>query len=273
MQGRQSKSVYRQKSPRFPWFAIACSGLLLVGTTAMSRQIAAAEVDPQHPLAPAIEHAQQSLAALAKIQDYEAVYTKQEMVGGKRVQSEVSLKLREEPFSVYMLFVRPHAGREVIYFAGKNKGMLLAHETGIRAIAGTVSLAPDSEDALEENRYPITMMGMRNMLEKLISQWEAEAQFGEVDVKFYPNARMGDVECKVIESRHPTPRKQFKFQMSRLYIEKTTGLPVRLEQWAFPATGNQPVLVEEYTYSKVRTNLGLTDQDFDHTNPNYAFPR
>lgn len=246
---------------------------LLAFALAATNFLFAAEVDPQHPLAPAIEHALQSKAALGKISDYTATYTKQELVGGKVMSSVVSLKFREEPFSVYMLFDKPHKGREVIYYAGKNNGMLLVHETGIRSIAGTVSLAPNSETALEENRYPITMMGMGKMLDKLLAQWEAEAQYGEVEVKFYPNARMGDVECKVIESRHPTPRKQFKFQMSRLYIEKTSGLPVRLEQWAFPTNGTQPILAEEYTYSKVRTNLGLTDQDFDHTNPNYAFPR
>lgn len=273
MYGRQLKSGFGLTVRMLRDRILPCLWMMVATACVCPQGIHAAEVDPQHPLAPAIEHAQQSQAALAKIQDYEAVYSKRELIEGKLISSLVRLKLREEPYSVYMQFETPHKGREVIYFAGKNNGMLLAHETGIRAIAGTVSLAPDSDDALEENRYPITMMGMRKMLDKLVTQWEAEAQFGEVDVKFYPNARMGDVECKVIESRHPTPRKQFKFQMSRLYIEKTTALPVRLEQWAFPSSGNQPVLAEEYTYSKVRTNLGLTDQDFDHTNPNYAFPR
>lgn len=230
-------------------------------------------VDPQHPLAPAIEHAEQSLAALQKVQNYQAVFTKQEMIQGKMLKSEVVLKLREQPYSVYMLFVNPHKGREVIYVEGKNEGKLLVHETGIRSIAGTVALEPASDDALEENRYPITMVGMRKMVEKLLQQWRQEGQYGEVEVKYYPNARMGDVECKVIESRHPTPRKQFKFQMSRLYIEKTTGLPVRLEQWGFPNTGTQPVLVEEYTYTRLQTNPGLTDLDFDQNNPGYAFPR
>lgn len=230
-------------------------------------------VDPRHPLAPAIEHAQVARQALDKVADYEAVFSKREMIGRKMISSTVQLKLREEPFSVYMLYDTPHKGREVIYVEGRNNGKMLAHETGIRAIAGTVSLAPDSDTALEENRYPITLAGMRNLLNKVIAQWENESQYGEVDVKFYPDARLGDTACKVIESSHPHPRKQFRFHMTRLYLDKSTGLPVRLEQWGFPEGNEKPPLVEEYTYTKLRVNVGLQDRDFDHTNPNYAFPR
>lgn len=230
--------------------------------------------DPQHPLAPALEHAYQAREALMQVADYEATFSKREVVGRRPTASKIRVKLREQPYSVYMQFDNPHKGREVIYVTGKNNGMLLAHEEGIRRVAGTVSLAPDSEDAMEDNRYPITMVGMRNLVSKVIEQWEAEMKYGEVDVKYYPNARLGETDCKVIETQHPQPRKQFKFQMTRLYIDKATGFPVRVEQWAFGETPqSKPTLAEEYTYTNIRANLGLTDRDFDQTNPNYAFPR
>lgn len=234
----------------------------------------AAEADPRHPLAPAIEHAELAVKALSGVRDYEAVFSKRELVKGKLVTGEMQLKLREEPFSVYMQYIKPNQGREVIFVEGKNNGMLLVHEAGIRSIAGTVSLAPNSDTVLSESRYPADMVGMRKLVEKIIEQWQAETQFGEVDVKFYPDARLGETSCKVIESTHPTPRRQFRFQMTRLYIDKDSGLPVRVEQWAFPQQpGAKPLLAEEYTYTRIRTNLGLQDRDFDHTNPNYAFPR
>lgn len=228
-------------------------------------------VDPQHPLAPALEHAYQSREALSQVADYEAVFSKREMIDRRMVAATMRLKLREEPYSVYMQFENPHKGREVLYVSGQNNGMLLAHEAGFKSIAGTVSLATDSKDAMEDNRYPITMIGMRNLLNKIIQQWEAEAQFGEVDVKYFPDATIAKtVPCKVIQSEHPKPRKQFKFQRTRLYIEKETGYPVRVEQWAFGNT--EPILVEEYTYSRIKVNLGLQDRDFDKSNPSYAFP-
>ncbi len=249
------------------------AGVWLTGLVVFQSATAVADTDPQHPLAPAIEHATQARDAVAAVKDYEAVFSKRELVGRNVSQSEIILKFREQPYSVYMHFVKPHKGREVIYVQGRNNGNLLAHETGLKSIAGTVSLAPDSETAMDGNRYPITMVGMKNLVSQVIRQWEEETKYGEVDVKFYPDARLGDVSCKVIESKHPNPRRQFRFHMTRLYIDKANGLPVRVEQWAFPQGNDKAQLIEEYTYTKVRANVGLQDRDFDTTNPNYAFPR
>lgn len=254
--------------------SLLCHLIAIVGWVLLLPPAGAADADPRHPLAPAIEHAELAAKSLDAVRDYEAVFSKREMVKGKLVAGEMQLKLREEPFSVYMQYIKPNQGREVIFVEGRNKGMLLVHEAGIRSIAGTVSLAPDSDSVLNESRYPADMVGMRKLVGKIIEQWQAETQFGEVDVKFYPDARLGETSCKVIESTHPTPRRQFRFQMTRLYIDKESGLPVRAEQYAFPQQpGGKPQLVEEYTYTRIRTNLGLQDRDFDHTNPNYAFPR
>lgn len=235
-----------------------------------------ASIDPQHPLAPALEQAYKARDVLAGVQDYTAVFTKQEMFGAQLKKATMTMKFREEPFSVYMLFGKPYEGREVIYVAGANKNLLLAHDTGVRAIiGGTVSLAPDSDQAMEDNHYPITMIGLRNMLDRIITQWEAEGQYGETNVRYFPNATLGkEVSCRVIESSHPQPRKQFKFQKTLLYIDKQSGLAIRVEQYAFPKNGEkQAPLVEEYTYMSVKTNVGLTDVDFDAKNSSYAFPQ
>lgn len=233
------------------------------------------EIDAQHPLAPALEQAYKAREALADVKDYTAVFTKQELIGTQLKRCTMNLKLREEPFSVYMLFGKPYEGREVIYVAGANKNLLLAHDTGVRAlIGGTVSLAPDSNQAMEDNRYPVTMIGMRNMLERIITQWEAEGQYGETNVRYFPNATLGkEVSCRVIESSHPQPRKQFKFQKTLLYIDKQTGIAIRVEQYGFPKNGEKSPLVEEYTYMSLKTNAGLTNVDFDAKNSSYAFPQ
>lgn len=233
-------------------------------------------IDPQHPLAQPIEHARKAREVLDGVKDYTAIFSKQEMIGQQLKKTSMNLKFREEPFSVYMQFGKPYEGREVIYVAGANKNMLLAHDTGVRAIlGGTVSLDPESNQAMEDNRYPVTMLGLRKMVERIIEQWEAEGKFGETNVKYFPNAKLGaDVSCRVIESSHPQPRKQFKFQMTRLYIDKATGIAIRVEQYGFPQRGEKTSpLVEEYTYMSLKTNAGLTDADFDAKNTNYAFPQ
>ena len=60
--------------------------------------------------------------------------------------------------------------------------------------------------------------------------------------------------------------------MTRLYINKADGLPARVEQFGFPAkSGDAAPIVEQYTFMNVKTNVGLSDVDFDENNPKYDF--
>ena len=245
----------------------ACGLLVVVNIAGAQDQVR------EHPLVPAIRLARESYAALQKVQDYEAVFFKRELVSGKLQNQKIMLRLREEPFSVYMKFIEPSAGREILFVEGRNQNQLRVHEAaGLSSLVGTISLAINSPSVMAENRHPITDVGMRRLLELQLKLWELESNYGEINVKFYPNARMGNVACEVIESSHPQPRKQFPFQMTRLFLDKQSRLPIRIENYGFPRqAGAQPPLVEEYTYTNVRTNVGLTDAHFDEKNPQYSF--
>jgi outer membrane lipoprotein-sorting protein len=125
---------------------------------------------------------------------------------------------------------------------------------------------------LSQSRHSITDIGLRNLVRRMIDRWEQESKYGECDVKYYAQAKLGERACLVIECFHPHPRQQFRFQISRLFIDKETNLPVRVENYGFPSrAGEKPPLIEEYTYTNVRTNVGLTDRDFDPKNPAYQF--
>jgi len=225
-----------------------------------------------HPLKPCIVQAEAALKALAEVKDYSTVLFKQEMVQGKLVNQTLKMKLRHEPFSVYLKFEQPHTGREVIYVEGQNKGRFMVHETGFKALAGTLSFLPNSKEALAENRYPITQAGMKKMLEAVIEQWKTEAQFQEVQVKEVPGIKVGEQVCLMIETIHPQPRDHFKYHKTRLYLDASTKFPIRLEQYTWAEKeGGEPVLVEEYTYTEVQPDIGLKDVDFDKTNPAYDF--
>ncbi len=218
-----------------------------------------------------IKLAKEAQETLKKIKDYEATFSKKELVGKKLISSEMFVKFREQPFSVYLKYLNPHAGREIIYVADKNKGRLLAHGEGVAAIIGTLKLKPDSKDAMEENRYPITMFGLSNLLITLLQQWDAEQKQDDAVVKFFPNAKLDKVACKVAESKYPTKVPHAKFHLTRLFIAKDSGLPVRVEQFGFPTAGQQPPVLEEYHYSNIKTNVGLSDIDFDAANKAYGF--
>lgn len=233
-----------------------------------------AKIDENHPIVPLLERAYESRKALDAVQDYEAVFSKREIVGRKLLASTLNLKIREEPFCVYLKFVDTgNAGREVLYFSGRNDGKLLVHEDGVSRLLGTFKFKPDDKTVMAENRYPITLVGMRNLVDKIIQQWEFEGQYGEIEVQHRPSSKLDGRECVVLESTHPQPRNQFKYHLTRLWVDNETKFPVRVEQYQFPTkAGEAPQIVEEYTYTKIRINLGLDDREFDPKNPKYNFP-
>lgn len=226
----------------------------------------------EHPLAPALRHAQTCVANTAKLSGYECRFIKKEVVGRQTISQTIRMKVRHDPFSVYMNFEEPHAGREVIFVEGRNNNNLLVHEAGFASLIGTLELAPTSSQAMAENRYPITKAGIQKMMEAVIEQWEIETKYGESEVKYFEDAKIGDVTCRVIESTHPQPRKQFKFHITRVWIDDALGLPVRVQQFGFPAkSGAKPPVIEDYTYSDIKAEVRLTDRDFDTKNPSYNY--
>ncbi len=230
-------------------------------------------VDERHPLAPALKIARSSRKSLEAVQDYHCLFIKRELINGALLTQTMEMKLREQPFSVYLKLQEPNAGREILFVKGQNDNRLLAHEgSGLKAIVGTVPLALDAPQVRAENRHPITSIGMRNLIDKVIAQWEFEGQYGETSVQYFPDAKIGGVSCPAIECSHPQPRRQFNFHITRLYIDSQSNLPVRIENYGFPAVpGQEPPLVEEYTYARVQTNIGLTNLDFSRDNPAYKF--
>ena len=226
----------------------------------------------EHPLKPAIRYATACLEKVNAIPGYEASFFKQEVVGNSTVKQKARIKVRHKPFSVYMYFENPHEGREVLYVEGMNNGKLLAHEGGLLSVVGTMELSPTDPTAMSENRHPITKIGIANLVRIIIEQWEEESKYAESDVKYYKDAKLGSLNCRVIECTHPVPRKQFAFHRTRLWIDDASGLPVRVQQFGFPpARGGNPPIIEDYMFTDVKTDVRLTDADFDKSNSRYSF--
>jgi len=230
-----------------------------------------------HPLEPALELAARGLESIrANIKDYSCTMVKRERIDGKLGEHQYMFsKVRQEPFSVYLYFLGPEdvKGQEVIYVDGKNENNMLAHAgSGVRAMMGTVSLKPQSMLAMTGNRYPITEFGVENLARRLVEVAEHDKNFGECEVNFYPNAKVNGRICTCVQVVHPTPRRNFRFHLARVFIDDELTVPIRYEAYDWPhEAGGQPVLMEEYTYMNLKTNQGFTDADFDPTNPSYKF--
>ena len=226
----------------------------------------------EHPLRPAIRYARMCLEKAEKLPGYTATFYKREVVGTTTVSHQMRLKIRHKPFSVYLYFEKPHEGREVLYVEGQNNGKLIAHEAGLLSIAGSMELAPNDSLAMNENRYPITMAGIVNMTKEVIKTWEKEAKYEGTVVKYFKDAKLGDIKCRVVESSHPKPFRQFDNHKVRIWIDSETGIPVRFQTYGFPKkTGDKPPLLEDYTFMNLKTDVRLTDADFDRENDKYSF--
>ncbi len=228
-----------------------------------------AEAEQSHPLVPVLKLAAKSLERLESVKDYEAIIIKKELVGKTMFTSQMNIKLREEPKDVYLKFIDPHAGRQVLYSPNKRNGMMLVRETGIASIVGALEIDPNGDRAKAENRYSIASIGLRSLLSILMDRWLEETKLSGIDVKFYPEAKIGEQSCKVVQITYAEQRPEVRYQSSRLYIDNSSELPVRLQNWEFSKA--EPVLVEDYYYANLKTNVSLKDIDFDPANPKYGF--
>jgi len=228
-----------------------------------------------HPLEPAVRWAKDGFVNIQKIQDYSATLVKRERINGRLGEPQyIFIKVRHRPFSVYMYFLGPEElkGREVLYVEGKNDGKMWAHGTGVEKALGTLSLAPDGLIAMRGQRYPLTEIGILNLVRRLIEVAENDMAFGECDVKFFKGAEINKRKCTCIQVVHPVPRRDFLFHIARIFVDDELNLPLRYEAHDWPKKPGGPAeLMEEYTYVNLKLNVGFTDADFDIRNPNYNF--
>jgi hypothetical protein len=244
----------------------------------------AAEPAAEHPLAPVLEYAQRRLEEIdTQIKDYTCTVVMRERSAGQLSNhTHASTKVRHRqvrdgnvvPFSVYMRFLSPVEirDREVVYVEGRNKDKMIVRRGGRLFDSATVAIDPQSDLAMRESHYPITEMGVRNLLTRLIEVGQEELEYGEVGVEYFEAAKVNGRVCTVIQVTHPVRRDHFRYHVARVFIDDECKLPIRYASYDWPKEENgDPRLVEEYTFLNLKINVGLGELDFDHRNENYAF--
>jgi hypothetical protein len=216
-------------------------------------------------------------ARYGRLNDYSCTFFKRERMADGRMtgQHVMQMKSRTRPFSIYFKFLKPNAGREVIFVHGRNGNRAMAHDVGLgKLLAGTLNLDPRSRMAMEENRHPITDAGIGHLIDEVSARWAAEMKHGETAVTIQRNAMVGDRRCTMIESKHPAYHPSYLFHKVKVYIDHEHKLPIRFEAYDWPRrAGAQAELVEEYTYVNLKLDGGLGERDFDPGNPSYSFGR
>jgi hypothetical protein len=234
----------------------------------------------------ALQRARRSLAACREtVDDYTALLIKRERVGSTLGPHEyMTAKIRSrkvsggrvvQPLSVYLSFVKPASirGREVIYVEGQNNGNLIAHEGGFKGrFLPTVKLPPDGTLAMRGQRYPMTEIGLENLLVKLIERGEQAKSLPDVQADMKSGVKINNRPCTVLTVTQPTQRPDLIFYKAKVYMDDQLQMPVRYVAYDWPQQQGQPLeVIEEYNYLNLQLNVGLTDKDFDPYNSEYNF--
>lgn len=227
----------------------------------------------EHPLMPALRVAKEGLAKIdANIQDYSAMLFKQERINGVLHDEEVAyVKVRHQPFGVYMFFLKPHKGRECLYNNQLDgaKGKLVAMDCGWKRKFGKLELDPEGNLAMKGQKYPIMKLGIRMLTSELVDVASNDVQFGECEVRTAASTINGRA-VTMIEVVHPTPRQNFRFHKAEVFIDNELHVPIRYAAYMWPEKpGDPPPLEEAYTYLNLKVNNGFRPVDFDKENPEY----
>lgn len=257
--------------------------LLLTATTAADSsveaadRVAASQLQGSHPIDVPLALLRRCAHRFETVRDYTANLVTEERLGKKLPPATYQFaKFRQRPFSVYLRWLEPNAGREVIYVEGQNEDKMLTHPTGIaKALTGTVKIDPDGALALRENRHSIREVGIGAMIRQLIARWEFERQYDDTEVAI-EHVKVNGRPCWLIVTIHPQPDAgKYMFHTLKVYVDKKELLPIRLEGYGYPREpGRQPGdLLEAYTFLDLEIDPGLSDLDFSPSNPEYRFAR
>ena len=230
----------------------------------------------EHPLAPVLRTLKATQDEIDRnVHDYACTFFKQERVDGELgEQQQILMKVRHEPFSVYMSFLKPFAGREVLYVDGENSGKMVVLDAGFKRMLGKMNIDPRGTLAMSGQRRPITDVGIRNLTIKLTKMWEKESQFAECEVTTQPGSKLGGRSATMIQVVHPVPRQDFKFYAARLFLDNELKIPIHFDAYTWPEqAGGEPPLDESFTYSNLKLNNGYTAREFDATNNTDIFKK
>jgi hypothetical protein len=211
----------------------------------------------------------QASQAFREVQDYTCLFIKRERIRGQlQPDNLIDMKVRNHPFSIYLRWLgpKPFEGQEACYVAGRHNGLMRVRSTGLRGLAGFVSIDQRDPRVMQNNRHTISEAGIGNLIDRLSQRWELERRLNKSRVQiaeFTYNQR----PCIRVELIHPDRGGgQVTFYRTLVYFDKENHLPIRVENYDWPSPNGTPEgdLLESYSYVNLRMNVGLGDGDFNY---------
>lgn len=210
-----------------------------------------------------------SQAAAAAIPSYTAVIEQQVYVGTRLHDAEkMELKFRRAPFSVYLRW--PHDDQQALYVDGQNDNRLIVRPTrGLASLRGVWRLRPDSAQAMQDSRYPITAMGIEKLCEMILA-YHAGPEAGHQGMACKQiTGTLNGREVDIHEVQFASPKICPTYAKAIMQFDKETHLLISAEHHRW-GENNVPELLERYVYQDIKP-AELKDEDFSQANESYSF--
>jgi hypothetical protein len=209
--------------------------------TKPSTSVAEPKAEPKSPELSEIVSA--SRARLESMTSYQVPLKRQERVGGALLPAEeVLLSIRRNPRAVRLEWPDgPSKGREVLYSAGDNDGLMHVKMPDTIVPVPPISMAIDSPMVLRSSRHPITEAGYETIIkgleENVGEAGAADSAVGKITYEGLENPGQLD------QPGHKIVRVTPNGETWLVYVDPTTKLPVMVEGTA--ANGD---LLERYLF-------------------------
>lgn len=213
--------------------------------------------------------------------NYKANLAKREVVHGELLEEQqILMKVRVQPFSVYLRWNTGDAGREVIFVEGANNGKMIAHDGGWKARLPAFYLEPTCSLAMRDARYPVTSAGLLYLIDTMLEVHEqdvkqqnfASCEMNEADV-FDGRPAVSFVTC--YRSKDVSPH----YRKSITVFDRETSIPVATEHYEWPSRHvkiedknlDEATLIERYAFHDLAFDQEISERDFDRGNREYKF--
>lgn len=216
---------------------------------------------------------------LVSTPDYVASFTKQELVHGELLDEQtISMKVRHEPFSVYLKWLSGDVGREILYVAGEHEGNMLCRAGGWKGRLGTLHLDPEGDLAMKESRYPVNKIGMLELTRLLLGYHKVDLETNNYrHCEIRENQQIGNRDCSLYIIEYRDREVSPVYRKSLTYIDNRWNVPIGVTAYGWPADSDEAecpewdesTLIENYSYTDIRLRPQLISADFDRQNEEY----
>ncbi len=228
-----------------------------------------------------VELLDQGLLFLKSAGGYTAKMQKQEVVRGNLLDEQtISIKCRNQPFSVYLLWLSGDTGREVLYIDGSHDGKMIAHDGGWKARIPAFSLSTDGSLAMRDARYPVTLAGLQGLIDTMQDVHREDLSRSSFQSCVFESERafIGR-PCYVFTTKYKSPADSPIYRKSVTYIDHEWNVPIHSRHFEWPVSRDfldesqldEATLVESYSFADLSFHQNFTDYDFDRANPEYHF--